>query len=72
MKNYAELLHKMTMQELRAENKSIGISISGIFREYFGSTKNMPSWDIDELDILYAKRDAITHEARMRIAEGRI
>lgn len=72
MKNYAELLHRMTLQELRAENKSIGISINGIFREYFGSVKNAPSWDIDELSLLYARRDAITHEARMRIAEGRI
>lgn len=28
MKNYAELLHKMTLQELREEKKSIGITIS--------------------------------------------
>ena len=72
MKNYAELLHKMTLQELREEKKSIGITISGIFREYFGSVKNAPSWEIDELDLLYAKRDAVVREARMRLVEGRI
>ena len=72
MKNYAELLHRMTMQELVAEKKGIGAQIADIFREYFGSVKNAPSWELDELDLLYAKRDAITHEAKLRIAEGRI
>ena len=70
LKEYKELLTKMSTAELVAEKKRLNVSIADHFRTWYDAVGT--SFEMDEYLENCSKRDAIVHEARMRIVEGRI